>query len=464
MENSAGVRAGTPRKSKLNKVVIILLAALLVCGGIVYALYSNATQKEERRQAIINAPTFPQGVTIGGVDVSGIGVDEAREALRPRLNEIFLEMLALRHRMARNAGVADFREYSWRMLHRHEYTPEDCLRMHDAVAQVVVPRLRQVHQRRQQVMGLDALRPYDLRPDVRGREPLKPFRTVTELEEGLVRMFSAVDPAVGEGFELLRDGWLDIESRPGKVPGLGYQSYFAATRMPFIYMNAVGTDDDMLIMRHEMGHALHTLQTQERWPLLVHMSERPEMNELASQALEFLTLPYLAASEGGFYSAEDAQRSRASLLVRALELLVQACRIDAIQHFIYTHPGLQDGTGPSAEDIDAAWLDIGTRFDVGVDYTGFERAQSRGWQYFHVFQIPFYYIEYAIAYLGALQVWERAKGDQAAALKDYLEALSLGATRPLNELYGAAGISFDFDRGMIERLTDLVVLELGDEA
>lgn len=391
-------------------------------------------------------------------------IDEAREALRPQLNEIFLQMLALRHRTAQNAGLADFREYSWRLLHRHEYTPDDCLRMHDAVAEVVVPRLKQVYERRKRIMGLDTLRPYDLRPDVRGRAPLKPFNTVTELEEGLVRMFSAVDPAVGEGFEQLRDGWLDIESRPGKVPGLGYQSYFAASRMPFIYMNAVGTDDDMLIMRHEMGHALHTLRTQERWPLLVHMSDRPEMNELASQALEFLTLPYLEATKGGFYSAEDAQRSRASLLVRALELLVQACRIDAIQHFIYTHPGLQDGTGPNAEEIDAAWLEIGARFDVGVDYMGFERSQSRGWQYFHVFQIPFYYIEYAIAYLGALQVWERAREDQAAALKDYLEALSLGATRPLNELYEAAGISFDFDRGTIERLTDLVVQELGDEA
>src|SRR5690606_3735183 len=227
---------------------------------------------------------------------------------------------------------------------------------------------------------------------------------------------------------------------------------------------AVGTDDDMLIMRHEMGHALHTLRTQERWPLLAHMAERPEMNELASQALEFLTLPYLEASEGGFYSAEDAQRSRASLLVRALELLVQACRIDAIQHFIYTHPGLQDGTGPRAAEIDAAWLEIGERFDVGVDDAGLERAKSRGWQYFRGFRIPFYYIECAIAYLGALQVWERAKGDQAAALKDYLEALSLGATRPLAQLYEAAGISFDFDRRMIERLTDLVVQELGDEA
>jgi oligoendopeptidase F len=277
-------------------------------------------------------------------------------------------------------------------------------------------------------------------------------------------MFARVAPEVGAGFQRMREGWLDIEPRPGKVPGLGYQSYFAASRMPYIYMSAVGTDDDVLVMRHEMGHALHTLRTQERWPLLMHMSDRPEMNELASQALEFLTLPYLEKAEGGFYDAEDAQRSRGALLVRALELLVWACRLDAIQHFIYTHPGLQDGTGPTAAEIDAEWVRLAQRFDAGVDFTGYERSLERGWQYFHLFRIPFYYIEYAIAYLGALQVWERAREDQAAALADYLEALSLGGTKPLDELYRAAGVSFEFDHATVARLTEMVMRELGDEA
>lgn len=393
-----------------------------------------------------------------------VAIDEAREAQRAQLNELFSEMLALRHQIALNAGLSDFREYAWKRFHRRDYTPSHSLAMHDAVAEVVVPRLREVYERRKRTMGVDRLRPYDTRPDVRGRPPLKPFTTVAELEEGLVRLFTAVGPQVGGGFERLRDGWMDIEARPGKVPGLGYQSYFARTKMPYIYMSAVGTDDDVLTMRHEMGHALHTLVSQERWPFLSQMSDRAEMNELASQALEFLTLPYLERSKGGFYTAEDAARSRASLLVRALELLVWACRLDAIQHWIYTHPGLTTGTGPTPADIDEQWLAIAEKFDVGVDYEGLEQGLSRGWQYYHLFQVPFYYLEYAIAYLGALQVWERSRTDQAGALADYLEALSLGGTKSLDELYRAAGISFNFDREMIARVTDLVVEELGDEA
>ena len=216
-------------------------------------------------------------------------------------------------------------------------------------------------------------------------------------------------------------------------------------------------------MRHEMGHALHTLLTQARWPLLVQHMERAEMDELASQALELLSLPYLEKSAGGFYDPEDAQRSRSTLLVRVLELLVWACRLDAIQHWIYTHEGLRDGSGPTPAQIDAQWASLAERFSVGVDISGFESERSRDWQYFHVFQVPFYYLEYAIAYLGALQVWERARVDQEGALADYLEALSLGATRPLDELYRVAGVSFDVGRDMVARLTDLVVRELGDE-
>src|SRR5690554_3025351 len=391
-------------------------------------------------------------------------IDEAREAQRAQLDELFTEMVSVRHRIAKNAGLADYREYAWRMFHRREYAPSDSEAFHQAVAEVVVPRLREVYERRKRIMGLDRLRPYDLKPDVRGREPLKPFSTVAELEEGLARLFRAVGPEVGDAYDQLRDGWMDLEARAGKVPGLGYQSYFASSKKPYIYMSAVGTDDDLLTMRHEMGHALHTLQTQERWPLLAQMSERAEMNELASQAMEFLTLPYLEEQKGGFYDAEGARRSRAALLVRALELLVWASRLDAIQHWIYTHPGLEDGSGPTPADIDAQWLKLAERFDAGVDHEGFEGSLKRGWQYFHLFQIPFYYLEYAIAYLGALQVWERSRQDQAGALKDYLHALSLGATRPLDELYRAADVSFDLDRRMLARVTDLVVSELGDEA
>lgn len=388
-------------------------------------------------------------------------MEAGREATRPRLDEIFAQMLPLRRRIALNAGLPDYRAYAWRKAKRREYTPEDVLAMHDSVAKEVVPRLRAVYERRARLLGLERLRPWDLDCDVHGRDPLAPFQTVDELVEGMARMYSALDPELAGAFDLLRDGWMDLEPRQTKVPGLGYANYFPRSKRPYIYWSAVGTDDDVLTMRHEGGHAFHALLTQNRWPYLAHMSERPEMCELASQAMELLTLPYLAREAGGFYSPEDAGRSQAALLVRALSLLVSASRVDAIQHFIYTHPS---ETGPTIAEIDAQWRRLGERFDLGMDMTGFDRQLSKGWHIIHVFHYPFYYIEYAMAYLGALQVWRNAMQDAPRALRQYKEALALGGTRPLDELYEVAGIRFAFDRSTVAGLSQLAFDALGDEA
>ncbi len=384
-----------------------------------------------------------------------------RKALFADLDEVFSRLMTVRNQMARNVGLPDYRSLAWRQLKRREYTPADTLRMHEAVEREVVPRLREVYARRARLLGLERLRPWDLTCDVRGREALEPFESVRELEEGLSRMFHALDPELAAGFELLRDGWMDLEPRPTKVPGLGYQNYFPRSRRPYVYWSAVGTDDDLLTMRHEAGHAFHSVLTQNEWPYLWHFAQRPEMNELASQAMELLTLPYLTREKGGFYDEQDAARSQAALLVRALALMVQASKVDAIQHFVYTHPA-EDG--PPIAEIDAEWARLGERFDVGVDYTGFEEATAKGWQIIHVFLFPFYYIEYAMAYLGALQVWENARRDAPKALADYKAALSLGGTRPLDELYESAGVSFRFDRATIAHLAALAVEALGDEA
>lgn len=384
-----------------------------------------------------------------------------RTALFADLDVLFSRLMTVRNQTARNVGLPDYRALAWRQLKRREYTPEDTLRMHEAVEREVVPRLREVYARRARLLGLERLRPWDLACDVRGREALEPFESVRELEEGLSRMFHALDPELAAGFELLRDGWMDLEPRPTKVPGLGYQNYFPRSRRPYVYWSAVGTDDDLLTMRHEAGHAFHSVLTQNEWPYLWHFAQRPEMNELASQAMELLTLPYLTREKGGFYDEQDAARSQAALLVRALALMVQASKVDAIQHFVYTHPA-EDG--PPIAEIDAEWARLGERFDVGVDYTGFEEATAKGWQIIHVFLFPFYYIEYAMAYLGALQVWENARRDAPKALADYKAALSLGGTRPLDELYETAGVSFRFDQATIAHLAESAVEALGEEA
>lgn len=383
-------------------------------------------------------------------------IEDGTEAQRADLDALFLACVALRQEVARNADLPDYRAYAWRERHRREYAPEDALAFHESVAQEVVPRLRAQRERRRERLGIATLRPWDLTVDPAGLPPLRPFETVAELESGLQRMFHALDPELGSAFDLLLDGWMDLEPRANKVPGLGYQSYFPVAKRPYVYWSAVGTDDDLLTLRHEAGHAFHSVLTERAWPLLKHGADRPESNEFAAEAMELLTLPVLERSRGGFYDAADAVRSRARLLDRVFSLLVSACQMDAIQHWVYTRPAEE----LTIDAIDAEWRRIGERFDTGVDWSGLERARTKGWQIVHLFQYPFYYLEYAIAYLGALQLWERMEHDAAGALDGYKRALALGGTRPLDAVYAAAGVEFRFDRALVGRLAARVVSEM----
>ena len=369
-------------------------------------------------------------------------------AVRNELDTLFLELVRLRQRIAHTAGFSDYRAYAWRAKHRHEYTPDDALALHAVMRAAAVPALRRIQRRRREQLALSALRPWDLHVDPTGAEPLAPFERVDELETGLVRMFSALDPTLAERFERLRDGWLDLEARPNKVPGLGYQSYFPASRSPYIYWSALGTDDDLLTLRHEAGHAFHSLLTDEHWPLLAHMANRPESWELASQALELLTLPYLPRERGGFYDEADAARSGRALLERIIALWVRTSAVDAFQHWVYTH----DAGALTTEAIDAAWSELADAFGGDVDYDGLERERAKEWQIIHVFVIPFYFLEYGIAYLGAAQVWRNALEDHGAALEAYRRFLALGGTVPLDQAFEAAGARFAFDERTVREL------------
>ncbi len=382
------------------------------------------------------------------------------ERVRPDLDALFLELVALRHTIAHNAGFDDYRAYVWRARHRHEYTPDDALALHDSMRAAAVPALRALHDDRRERLGVGTLRPWDLDVDPDGAEPLAPFRDVAELERGLVRMFEALDPGLARRFERLLDGWLDLEARPNKVPGLGYQSYFPCSRSPYVYWSALGTDDDLVTMRHEAGHAFHSMLTDERWPLMLHMANRPESWELASQSLELLTLPYLTRDRGGFYDARDARRSTRSQLERMIGLWVRTSAVDAIQHWIYS----QDPDTLTAEAIDEAWVRITSELGGDVDWTGLGRERAKGWHIIHVFVIPFYFLEYGIAYLGAAQVWRNALRDHAAALAAYQHFLALGGTVPLDEAYEAAGARFAFDEATVRELVDFTLARWRESA
>jgi oligoendopeptidase F len=373
---------------------------------------------------------------------------------RDELAELFDRMYERRVKIARNAGFADYQAYCFAAKHRFDYTPDDCARFHDAVERTVVPAVERLSAYRKAKLGVDVLRPWDLQVDVERDSPLKPFETVDEFVTGARRVFHGVDPELGAEFDVLADeGLLDLESREGKAPG-GYCTNLHVRGRPFIFMNAVGVPDDVSTLVHEAGHCFHDF-AMTKLPLVWQRSTGHEAAELASMSMELLAAPHLSRP-AGFYDSEDARAARIEHLVDVLESLAHIASVDAFQSWIYT-----SGRGGDADARDRAWLDIRARFDRGADWTGLERERVARWyRQLHIFELPFYYIEYGIAQLGALQVWRRSLDDHADAVRRYRGALALGGTRPLPEIYAAAGARLVFDADGMGELVALVEGEI----
>jgi oligoendopeptidase F len=376
---------------------------------------------------------------------------------RDELADLFTEQYELRTSIAKNAGFDDYRDYIFREKNRFDYTPEDCEQFHQAVEQTVVPALERIAERRKQKMGLETLRPWDVDVDPEGRPGLKPFDDVSVFVERAVGIFGKVDPVLGGYFDqMVEKQLLDLDSRKGKAPG-GYCTSFPASGLPFIFMNAVGVGGDVRTLLHEAGHAFHVFEAYEQ-PLIWQRHPGSEMAEVASMTMELLTAPYLDRAEGGYYSAEDATRARIEHLEGILMILPHIASVDAFQHWIYT-----SGDGRDADARDATWLKIRNRFEKGIDWSGLEAERIARWyRQLHIFLYPFYYIEYGIAQLGALQVWRNALSNPAGALTAYREALSLGATRSLPELFETAGAKLIFDASTMGELVELVENQIAE--
>ena len=317
---------------------------------------------------------------------------------RAPLDELYLKMLPVRRQLAKNAGLADYRAYMWRAMKRFDYTPEDSLAFGDAIEAEVVPLAKRLLESRRRTLGVDTLRPWDLAADPENRAPLRPFADVAELEEGTARIFTNVDPALGADFETFRRDYLDLGSRKGKAPG-GYCSFFPKTGLPYIFMNAVGTEGDVRTMLHEGGHAFHGLASSATQPLLWNRGAPMEFNEVASMAMELLALPYLEKEQGGFYTSEEAHRARQEQLERIVMFLPYMAVVDGFQHWVYS----EAPEGVTAADLDARWDLLWTRFMGGTDWSGLEAERVTGWhRKLHIFTVPFYYVEYGLAQLGCL--------------------------------------------------------------
>jgi oligoendopeptidase F len=366
------------------------------------------------------------------------------------IDGIYDELVKLRAQTATNAGYPNFRDFQHDRLQRFDYTPAHCATFHDAVERTCVPLARRMHERRAKALGLSSLRPWDLKVDVKGRNPLRPFENADQMVERTSKVYHRMDGELAAMFDSMRGGGcLDLDSRKGKAPG-GYQYQRQLSRKPFIFMNAAGMHRDLTTMVHEAGHAFHSLLSKDD-PILAYRGSPMEFAEVASMSQELLTLPYLEE----FFSKGDAERARRELLEGVIAMLPWIAQIDAFQHWVYLHPN------HTRAERTKAWLDLDARFGGLVDWTGLEANRASMWQrQLHLFGLPFYYIEYGIAQLGALQLWLASRKSEAGAIAAYKKALTLGGSRPLPELFEAAGLRFDFGPKTVQELMDAVGAEL----
>ncbi|HWH68743.1 MAG TPA: M3 family oligoendopeptidase [Candidatus Sulfotelmatobacter sp.] len=367
-----------------------------------------------------------------------------------QFEDIFDQLIALRQQIARNAGFANYRDYAFRRLGRFDYTPADCVRFHEAVEAEVMPVVHQLQAERQHQLGLTDLRPWDLSVDPLNRAPLRPFEQVEQMVARTQDIFNDLDGELAAGFRRMQElHLLDLANRKGKAPG-GYQSTLAETRLPFIFMNAVGLQRDVETILHEAGHAFHALASREE-DLYAYRNAPIEFCEVASMSMELLGNEFLEQ----FYPTPEANRARRTHLEGIVAIFPWIATVDAFQHWIYTHPG------HTRAERQAAWLELMDRFGGNVNWSGYEAARAQLWhRQLHIFIHAFYYIEYGIAQLGALQVWANSKANPARALDAYKTALGLGGSRPLPELFAAAGCHFEFSRHTLAPSLKLVREEL----
>lgn len=375
-------------------------------------------------------------------------IAERRLQDQEQLDQLFDQLLARRQQVAINAGFENYRDYKFKELGRFDYTPEDCFRFHEAVKEHILPLQKMLTLHRKARLQLDAMRPWDTDAEPVGTEPLRPFETGKELTEKTIAVFQKLRPFFAECLQtMVNMGRMDLESRKGKAPG-GYNCPLAETGVPFIFMNAAGTVGDLITMMHEGGHAVHSFLAH---PLaLSAFKEYPmEIAELASMSMELFTMEHWNIF---FNDPSELRRAQIEEMERVISVLPWIATIDKFQHWLYTHPG------HTVAQRRENWLAILNEFTTGVvDWSGFEDYRSNFWQkQLHLFEVPFYYIEYGIAQLGAIAMWRQYRTNKEQALDNYMAALSLGYTKTLGELYATAGIRFDFSPDYIRELGSFV--------
>ena len=379
-------------------------------------------------------------------------INERRLHDKDQLNDLFSKLLTKRHQIALNAGFENYRDYKFADLGRFDYTKEDCFQFHAAVKSHLLPLVDFIYDRKRQKLGLESLRPWDVDAEPEGIKPLTPFKTGEELTQKTIECFNRMNPFFGDCLIKMKEmGRLDLDSRKGKAPG-GYNCPLPETGAPFIFMNAAGQMHDLTTMVHEGGHAIHSFLV-HNLPLTAFKEYPMEIAEVASMAMELFSMDYWDVF---FDDAEDLKRATEKQIERVLTIFPWIATVDKFQHWVYEHP---DHT---LEERAEHWRSIMNEYtSIAMDVTGLEEYRRFAWQrQLHLFEVPFYYIEYGIAQLGAIGLWKQFKEDKDKAIHNYLNALRLGGTRTLPELYNAAGLQFNFSSDYISELMLFVEKEM----
>lgn len=381
-------------------------------------------------------------------------ISERRLQDKQALNELFSSLLQKRHQLAINAGFENYRDYRFLELGRFDYNKENCYQFHEAVKLHVMPLVNQLYEAKKKKLGLEILRPWDIEAEPAGTQPLRPFKTGAELTDKTITCFNELRSFFGGCLSKMREmGRLDLESRKGKAPG-GYNCPLAETGAPFIFMNAAGTLDDVTTMVHEGGHAIHSFVAHELE--LTGFKEYPtEIAEVASMAMELFSMDKWKVF---FETEEELKRAREQQLERVITIFPWIATIDKFQHWVYENPA------HSEKERADKWFEILDEFSSPfIDFSGLDEYRRYSWhRQLHLFEVPFYYIEYGIAQLGAIGLWQQYKQNPETAINNYLNALQLGGTKTLPDLFKTAGLQFDFSPAYIKQLMEFVKKEMDD--
>lgn len=379
-------------------------------------------------------------------------INERRLQDKEILDNLFNELIKKRNAIALNAGYKNYRDYRFEELGRFDYKKEDCFQFHEAVKQHILPLVNKIYKNKKQKLQLDVLKPWDTEAEPEGTQPLKPFTTDKELYEKSVECFKQLHPFFADCLQKMNElKHFDLESRKGKAPG-GYNCPLLESGAPFIFMNAAGQMGDVTTMVHEGGHAIHSFLSHQLE--LSAFKEYPtEIAEVASMAMELFSMNYWNIF---FEKAEDLKRAKEHQLERVITIFPWIALIDKFQHWIYENPN------HTTTERTNKWLEYLQEFSSDeIDFSGLENYRSIAWQkQLHLFEVPFYYIEYGIAQLGAIGLWMQHKQNPQQALSNYINALSLGGTKTLPELYKAAGLQFNFSPEYIKTLSAFVSNEM----